>query len=99
MMPRPGQYTFESPQLARYDVGQHFLSHEVGLACQIVVSSLHMVPNIPNSVAWPSIFLSIGPVNAWCSGLCRNAAPIVFATSIQLSLHSPTNRPASLCAV
>ncbi|KAK9802979.1 hypothetical protein WJX73_002886 [Symbiochloris irregularis] len=27
-MPAPGQYTFESPQLARYESGQHFLSHE-----------------------------------------------------------------------
>lgn len=29
MMPAPGQYTFESPQLARYEGGQHFLSHQV----------------------------------------------------------------------
>ncbi|KAI8465382.1 MAG: hypothetical protein J3K34DRAFT_396170 [Monoraphidium minutum] len=27
-MPCPGQYCFESPQLARYTHGQHFLSHE-----------------------------------------------------------------------
>lgn len=28
MMPRAGQFTFESPQLARYEAAQHFLSHE-----------------------------------------------------------------------
>ena len=30
-MPRPGQYGFESPQVARYNTSQHFKSHEVCL--------------------------------------------------------------------
>ena len=39
MMPAPGQYTFESPQLARYEGGQHFLSHKVCVPGNKVLST------------------------------------------------------------
>jgi hypothetical protein len=29
-LPAPGQYCFEALQVARYEAGQHFKSHEVG---------------------------------------------------------------------
>lgn len=59
-MPKPGQYTFESPQLARYTEGQHFLSHEVRRA--------RWRGALAGRFGWPGAFVG----QALCPAVCMH---------------------------
>jgi hypothetical protein len=60
-MPAPGQYCFESPQLARYNEGQHFLAHEVGASAFGEAGSGPQGPKPPGLDRLPCIRIQPGP--------------------------------------